>query len=173
MLKKILILLFIIILITFCLSLLKIDNRKKYKITTNNIIRNIIPIKEVKEQKKGYLEIPSIHLKEDLYDSNSDENNVEKHVTILLNEPNRIILAAHSGEGEIAYFNNINQLNKEDIIIFYYDNEIRIYQVQDITKVDKTGYIAFPKENNTLILTTCDKEDLSKQIIVRCKEKES
>jgi len=174
MLKKILNILLIIISITFLLSIIKIEKKETVKINTNSIIKNTIPFKIIKEKPIGKLIIPSINLNEDIYSIDSKENTIEKHIEVLkdTNYPSTIYIAAHSGEGDIALFNNIIYLNKGDIVELYYYNDIRIYIVEEITKVDKVGYIGIPNQINSLILTTCDQNDLSKQIIVRCKEKE-
>ena len=159
----------------FFLSILKIENVKTNIITTN-IIKTTIPIKEVKEEPIGKIIIPSISLEEDLYSIDSEENTIEKHVSILKEStyPNKIFLAAHSGIGEIAYFNDLQLLNKNDLVILNYYENHKTYQVEDIISVNKTGYIRIPKsDNNILILTTCSQIDSFKQIIVRCIEKES
>ena len=176
MLKKILIILIIIISIFFCLSLVKIEKQEKRITISKKILNDIIPIKIIKEKPIGLLEIPSINLYQDLYSINSIENNIEKHVTIIegTNYPNKIILAAHSGEGDIALFNDLSYLKEGNTINLTYYEEKRIYAVESIKKVNKKGYIRIPKKNhNYLILTTCDKENLEKQIIVYCIEKES
>ena len=176
MLKKLLFLLSITFLMIFFLSILKIEKIETNIIKTNNLIKTTIPIKIVKEEPIGKLIIPNISLNQDLYALDSEENTIEKHISILKESyyPNIVYLAAHSGEGDIAYFNDLILLNENNSIILNYYGETKEYIVKDIVKVDKTGYIGIPKYNeNTLILTTCDQNDLSKQIIVRCIEKES
>lgn len=175
MLKKVLMLLLILISITFLLSIIKIEKNETISIETTSLIKHTIPYITIQEKPIGKLIIPSISLIQDLYQQDSKENTIEKHVEILksTNYPSHIYIAAHSGEGEIAYFNNIIYLEKGNIIELYYYDDYRIYEVEEISKVDKMGYIGIPKTNNSLILTTCDQNDLSKQIIVRCKEKES
>lgn len=79
-----------------------------------------------------------------------------------------IFLAAHSGSGEIAFFNNLDKLIKKDKIILEYNNEIYYYEVTDIWEENKNGYIHVNKgETKQLVLTTCSKKK-DTQLIINC-----
>ena len=71
------------------------------------------------------------------------------------------MLAAHSGEGRIAYFNKLIELSEGDEIEFKYYDETYIYVVDNIYEQEKNGYIKFSKRNE------------SQLIIVEAKIKES
>lgn len=141
--------------------------------------------KEVIERKKdseiiGTLIIPKLNIKQDLYQKNSTHNNIEEHVTILPeskmpDEQNSIIfLAAHSGTGNKAYFNNLDHLNINDTIILSYQNQNLKYTVKDIWEENKNGYIHVNKElSNQLILTTCSPAKKNKQLIINSIKKET
>lgn len=149
----------------------------------NNIeksIPSIIITKKNEEVSIGTIIIKKINLKENLYPINSNENDVEKHVAILKESifppaKNSIVfLAAHSGTGNIAYFERLDELNQNDEIILIYNNEKYIYQVKNSWEEKKNGFININKEKeNQLILTTCSPNKNNYQLIINCIEKES
>ena len=102
------------------------------------------------------------------------------HVKILeestspINNDSIMILAAHSGTGRIAYFENLDELNINDTIILIYNNKSYYYKVNDIFEEKKTGYIHIDKdEKRQLVLTTCHPKKPKYQLIINCIEKES
>lgn len=118
------------------------------------------------------LSIPKINLNRNIYYQNNKENNVDKNVTILQgsilpdNDNSIIFLAAHSGNGKNAFFNNIKYLEKNDEITFTYKNKKYIYTVITKREVEKNGYINGTRiSNHELILTTCSDKP-SKQLII-------
>lgn len=149
-------------------------------IYTNKTILNyqsieIINTNLIKEKK--YLikiNIPKISLDEIIYPYSSLDNNVNKSIEILYPSimPNQskslLILAAHSGNSKVSYFKNLYLLEKSDLIYLNYNNYIYIYEVINIEKQNKNGEITIAKNNSTpiLILTTCDQEDKTKQIVL-------
>ena len=175
MLKKIFIVLFFIVTIAFFLSILKIDSKTSTTINTSLLLKKGIPNYITIEKNIGILKIPKIGLNQKLYPISSSKNNIEENVTILKDYyPNLLVLAAHSGTGDIAFFNELNQLETNDLINLSYYNDNSIYEVQEIKKVPKNGSIRIPKSNeNTLVLTTCDPDNSNLQIIISCIKKES
>jgi LPXTG-site transpeptidase (sortase) family protein len=152
-------------------------------VTNKNTIElplNISIIKKEKENSIGTLTISKINLKQKLYEINSEENTIEKNVTILKEsiypeENNSImILAAHSGTGKIAYFEKLNELEVNDEIILNFKKKTYTYIVKNIWEEKKTGYINFNKEEKKqLILTTCSPQKSNYQLVINCIEKES
>ena len=148
-------------------------------IKTNNINTNkyVVPTKIVEEEKPiGLLIINKIHLERPIYQIESPKNNIEENITILKEStyPKLMIFAAHSGYGETAYFDKIDQLQIEDSIILEYITDRKEYKVNEIRKEPKNGSIHIKKSNlNTLIITTCDKYNKDYQLIISCIEKES
>ena len=162
MVKKIYILLLFIIIVTTPLSIVRISNTK----LNNNIF--------------GIIIINKINLKEELFPINSIENTIERHVSILKDstypEENNslMIIAAHSGIGPIAYFQELDKLELNDEIILIIKNKKYIYKVKDIWEEKKNGYININKENKKqLILTTCSPNKEGYQLVINCIEKES
>jgi LPXTG-site transpeptidase (sortase) family protein len=146
-----------------------------YRNTTKKIItNNIIAISKPQETPIGKLTITKIGLDNNLYNIKSSHNNIEENVTILKVDSNIIILAAHSGIGRIAYFNNLNKLTINDEIKLLYQNHNYLYKVISIWEEDKNGYIHINKENNKqLVLTTCSPNHSNKQLIINSILKES
>ena len=113
------------------------------------------------------LEIAKINLKKDIYSLNNPHNNVEENVTILTDTENLIVLAAHSGPGDIAYFNDLDKLILNDTINLTYKNVNLIYKVTCIEEQTKDGNIEIRKSNKKrLVLTTCSKKSNDKQLVI-------
>ena len=175
--KTVLNILVIIITILTCCSLFKIDN----KYYDNSMINNFNIIKKNNNKEEiGSIKISKLNINEKLYRIGSEENNVDKHITILKesifpNKENSIVfIAAHSGTGEIAYFKDLDKLKPGDIVILELNNKHYTYSVKNYWEEKKNGYINVNKEeSNQLILTTCSPNNMNKQLIVNCIEKES
>lgn len=158
MVKRLYPILLLIIVIITPLSIVKINNTN----TNNN--------------SYGIIIINKINLKEELFPIDSEENNIERHVSILKGSiyPDLMIIAAHSGIGPIAYFQELDKLELNDEIILIIKNKKHIYKVKDIWEEKKNGYINFNKENQKqLILTTCSPNKEGYQLVINCIEKES
>lgn len=146
----------------------------QYNITKEIIPKHSIIDKIIKVEKPiGYLKINKIDLNEEIYSINSSKNNIEQHVTILnySEEPYKdnsiIFIAAHSGTGPLAYFNNLDKLSVNDTITLIYKNKTYNYQIKDIWETKKTGNISVEKEQlNQLILTTCSPKTNNNQLII-------
>ena len=119
------------------------------------------------------LEIPVLNFKHGLFPVGDQRNNVNQNPEILPNSvmpganQGFIIIAAHSGQGKTSFFNRLDQLSSGDKLYLYYQNFKYTYEVNDIFKQDKVGYITLVKEPKVqLILTTCDPNEKNKQLIV-------
>ncbi len=115
----------------------------------------------------GTLTIDKINLSNNIYSIKSSHNNVEENVTILNDDENLIVLAAHSGPGYIAFFNDLDKLDLSDTINLTYKNKDLIYKITNIEEQSKDGTIEINKTNTKrLILTTCSKKDKNKQLVI-------
>lgn len=176
-----------LIILTYSFICMNIYNRYKpikykektieEKITQNKYTPVITqPLIKVKEELPiGKLIIKKINLEENLYDITSNKNNIEKNVTILKEsespsiENTTFFLAAHSGTGPLAYFEELDKLEINDLIILEYQNKTYTYKVKNIWTDKKTGIITLPKENtNQLVLTTCHPTKDNYQLIINC-----
>ena len=154
----------------FIVSLIILTNPTSNLISTNN---KFIKSEKPKTIPIAKIIIPKINIDNSLYSQKSDENTVEKNImildgTILPNNSNSIIfLAAHSGNGSIAYFNDLDQLKINDTIIFQYKKYNYYYYIDKIYEEDKDGDIEINKSSNQqLVLTTCSKTNSKKQLII-------
>ncbi len=115
----------------------------------------------------GTLIIDKINLSNNIYNIKSSHNNVEENVTILNDDENLIVLAAHSGPGYIAFFDDLDKLELNDTIKLNFKGKNLEYIVTNIEEQVKDGTIEINKTNNQrLILTTCSKKDKDKQLVI-------
>ena len=95
----------------------------------------------------GYLIIPKINLTKGFVDRRSSENDVEKNIYIVDGatypdvEKGNFIIAAHSGPGWQAFFNELYQLTIGDQIYVTYKGKKYTYQLTNVYKQEKTGKI--------------------------------
>ena len=128
-------------------------------INTNN--------KKIDNEIIGTLKIDKINLSNNIYNIKSSHNNVEENVTILNDDENLIVLAAHSGPGYIAFFDDLDKLELNDTIKLNFKGKNLEYIVTNIEEQVKDGTIEINKTNNQrLILTTCSKKDKDKQLVI-------
>lgn len=173
-----------LIIIIYIISCIFIYNQTTTYIAHSNDKNNNIKYKQIVENIKetnsednpiATLEIDKISLKNNIYDIDSNLNNVDKNVTLLKNSilPDKsnsiLFIAAHSGSGVTAFFERLNELKKGDKIKFNYNNKAYIYYVDNFWEEEKNGYIHIEKQNKKqLILTTCSPNKSDKQLIVSC-----
>lgn len=158
-----------LILITFIIVCILLTNPNNNLISINNNVISNTP----KELPIAKIIIPKIKIDNSIYSINSNENTVEKNVMILKesilpnNDESIIFLAAHSGNGDIAYFNDLNKLDINDTLIFQYKNYNYYYIINDKYEIDKDGDIELNKTSpNQLVLTTCSTTNKAKQLLI-------
>ena len=130
------------------------------------------PQKEIEEEKPvpkekidyiAVLEIPKIKLKRGIVDKNSSYNNVNRNIYTLKEttmpdeeDNSHIMLASHSGNSYISYFKNLNKLNLNDKVYFFYKNNKYVYKVIKKYEVEKTGTVKLSKKSSSdITLITC------------------
>lgn|SRR5574344_1479964 len=119
------------------------------------------------------LEVPKIGLKRGIYNKESKYNSVNYGIQILNDstmpdqEYGNVILASHRGTSNIAYFNKLENLNSNDVVIIYYQGIKYIYEISSIYEQDKTGTIQIKKDNtkSTITLITCKRNSKDKQLV--------
>lgn len=128
--------------------------------------------KETEEEEfVGILSIPSIQLKKGFYNINSKKNTVDVGLEVLKgsrmpNEDNSsLVIAGHSGTGYLAFFKDLDKVEKGSLIDVYYNQMKYTYQLEETTITEKTGEIKIEKEadSQTLILTTCNPKNRDKE----------
>lgn len=128
---------------------------------------------EVTNNYIGYLTIPKINLKKGFLDMRSELNNVEQNVTVIEGssypdkDKGNLILAAHSGSGWKAFFNDLYKLSTGDIAEVSYKGKKYTYKIVNIYKQEKIGKVAIYRNYNktTLTLITCTNFDKETQTI--------
>lgn len=121
----------------------------------------------------GVLEIPKLNLKRGFYNINSKYNNVDYNVTVINgstfpNEENsNLILAAHSGDCPVCYFENLYKLSINDEAYVNYNNVKYKYKIVDIYEVEKDGTVAIYRDydKKCLTLITCTRNSNTKQTV--------
>ena len=145
----------------------KIEEFFEVEETTEEIEQEEV-VEEKTVQKKqdnyiGILEIPKIKLKRGLVDKNSSSNNVNKNIYTVKETTypderinSHIILAAHSGNSYVSFFNNLKKLDMKDKVYFYYKGTKYIYEVSNRYEIKKTGKAELKLTNTSdITLITC------------------
>jgi len=128
---------------------------------------------ETKYDYIGILEIPKINLKRGFLNLNSRYNNINYNVTVINGSTfpdevnNNLILAAHSGNCQVCFFDRLFNLSNGDSAYVYYKNIKYTYKIVNIYEVDKTGTVAIHRDysKNTLTLITCTRYSNTKQTV--------
>lgn len=121
----------------------------------------------------GVLEIPKINLKRGFVDMNSKYNNVSRNITIIEtsrypdHERGNFILAAHSGNCYVCFFDKLWKLSLTDYAYIHYNNIKYTYKIVDIYDVQKTGEVEIKRDvyKTTLTLITCTHNSDTKQTV--------
>lgn len=128
-------------------------------------IEDDVPLE--KNNYYGYLIIPSLNITYGFYDIHNEFNNVDKNVTLInSNIENTYVLAAHSGSGNLAYFNDLKYLKKYDELYLKFKDKSLKYEIINIKSEKKNGKIKIKNKENQLILTTCDQIKKGNQLII-------
>ena len=122
---------------------------------------------EIKMNYIGYLSIPKINLNKGFTSKEDKYNDVSKNIEILSSsdypdkENGNVILASHSGNSSISFFNKLYLLEIGDMAYIDYNKSKYTYQITNIYQVDKTGKVEIKRNKNkkTLTLITCTKND--------------
>ena len=121
----------------------------------------------------GVISIPKINLEQGFYNIDNPLNNVDKNIELISNsnmpdvENGTLILAAHSGNDRVSYFNKLYKLNIDDEIEIIYNKSKYLYKLIDIYEVEKTGSITLHNINNitSLVLVTCSNFNDDLQVV--------
>lgn len=154
-----------------------IETQKQEEDIQEEVVVEEQVIKEV-EQYIGVLEINKINLKQGFYKIDSSLNNVNKHIQILKDsdypnsENGNTIIAGHSGNSRVAFFNALPNLELYDEAKIYYENNVYTYQLIKSYEIEKTGKATIYRNPNirTLTLITC-KHNTNKQLVYIFEEK--
>ena len=154
----------------------KVDNYindSKIKVNIVSIDNEITINNEEVNNYLGVISIPKINLEQGFYGIDNPMNNVDKNIELISNsnmpdvENGTLILAAHSGNDRVSYFNKLYKLNIDDEIEIIYNKSKYLYKLIDIYEVEKTGSITLHNINNitSLVLVTCSNFNDNLQVV--------
>lgn len=153
----------IIILVILLSSLLVNTRYRKIEKQDNNIL--VVDDKFINFY--GYLSVPSINMYLGFYDFVNPLNNVDKNIEYInTGLDNVYLLAGHSGIGKNAYFNDLRYLKIDDDIYLEFENNTLHFKINNIYREIKNGQISIRKDENQVILTTCDQIYKGYQLII-------
>lgn len=151
------------------------DNKIEYQEESNKEASEELEQNEIVNNTNyiGYLEIPKINLNKGFFDIKSPDNDVEKNIYIVEGssypdvEKGNFIIAAHSGNGWKAFFNDLYKLSNGDNAIVKYNGKTYTYKITNIYNQEKTGTIAIYRNYNktTLTLVTCTNNNNKSQTV--------
>lgn len=160
-----------ILIISICLVIIGISIKvnssyKDYVIEKKekNSITNFLEHQDNFSDYIALLEIPKISFKRGIKKGIT----VDEDITILNYNyipDGNVIIAGHSGHCSVCHFNDLDKLELNDLVYFYYDNTIYIYEIKNIEEKKK---YTFDIENdlNTITLITCKNNSDYLQIII-------
>ncbi len=154
----------------------KVDNyisNSKIKVNVVSIDNENTINNEEANNYLGIISIPKINLEQGFYGIDNPMNNVDKNIELISNsnmpdvENGTLILAAHSGNDRVSYFNKLYKLNIDDEIEIIYNKSKYLYKLIDIYEVEKTGSITLHNINNitSLVLVTCSNFNDNLQVV--------
>ena len=131
----------------------------EYIVTDNEAEALILECNLIKENRPKF----NVLLKDDKtypyikIDVKSDYPNVQN---------GNFILAGHSGNSKISYFNNLHKLKKDDLAYVFFSSKEYVYKLVDKYEIDKTGVATIIRntQKSTMTLITCT-TDNKKQVI--------
>lgn len=118
--------------------------------------------------------IPKINLSSKVYSHKCEKNNVNKNIYLANNydldkQNGSMVLAAHSGNSVISYFDDIDILRNDDDIIVEDALNIYSYKVDSMFNINKTGIFNYQNKDRYIYLVTCSKKDKRKQLVIGAK----
>ena len=121
----------------------------------------------------GTLEISKLNLKRGFLDINSPYNNVNKNVTLIENSTmpdvvnGNLILAAHSGNCWVCYFDKLYTLSLGDKASINYNGYTYYYELKNVYNVPKTGTVEVKRDPAQTVLTliTCTHNSDTEQTV--------
>lgn len=129
--------------------------------------------KKVSYNYIGTLHIDKIKLNKGFLDLNSPYNNVDRNITVIEKatypnvENSNLIIAAHSGDCPVCYFDKLYKLELGDKASVKYKNKRYIYELVNVYNVEKNGTVEVRRDpsKKTLTLITCTHNSDTEQTV--------
>ncbi len=110
------------------------------------------------------LDIPKINLKKIIY--LNKYNSVDYGIELVNGsdmpdiDNGNFIVASHSGNSVISYFNKLDLLSLDDIVKVYYNNKWYKYKIINIYEIESNGFMNVKYNNfSSIYLITCSKKN--------------
>ncbi|MBO5005065.1 MAG: class D sortase [Clostridia bacterium] len=166
--KKILIYVSIIIMVVSLLSLVFLlkpknnntnDNQLEEIKTIEEQVVEVLSIEETDKNIIGYISIEKIGLDKAPIADGTDNKTIGKYVGHFENTSyldGNVCLCSHNRGSKAAYFGEIKNLNKGDIITYITKYETKHYEVQEVKTIEETDFSVLEQtEKNKITLITC------------------
>ncbi len=165
---------------SFLQSTSNFDNSTDYSNSTNiyynnyenDVYNRITSVSTYSDGSIGYLEIPSIKLKELVY-SGTDDSTLSKtigHFTYTSEWDGNVGLASHN-RGTGSYFSEIDTLEKGDRIKYTTKEGTRQYEVFSVSRENEDDVSAlYYSYDNIITLVTCVRDVRDERWVVQAKE---
>lgn len=116
--------------------------------------------------------IPKINFKKSFSSTSTLSDNIKLHEKSIMpnNEKSVVFILGHSGYGDNAYFNDLFDLNINDIIYLKYYGKIYKYEIVSFDYIEKGKKYSANFDENNLYLITCDKFNLRKQYVINSRK---
>ena len=119
----------------------------------------------------NHIYIPKINLSNNIYGFIDEQNNVNKNIYLAQDYDfdslkGALVLASHSGNSPVSYFNDIDKLSLGDEIFVEDKNNIYTYLVDNIFVINKTGFFKYDNKDKYVYLVTCVKNKHKKQLVI-------
>lgn len=150
------------------------DSSEEEPENTNTITENENSNKnKISYKYIGTLTVKKINLKRGFLDINSPYNNVGRNVTVIKESSfpdvknGNLILAAHSGNCTVCYFDKLYKLSLGDVATVSYGGHEYTYKLVNIYNVPKTGQVEIKRNPSTNVLTliTCTHNSDTEQTV--------
>jgi len=130
-----------------------------------------------KNENNILLTIPRISLNQVLYEKGDEKNNLDERLIFLKSSSlpeekgGNVIIAGHSGFGNIAYFKDLYKVKVGDNIFLNYYGKKYSYEVTRKYKVPKTGEVEVIRDPNDSSITLITCYGSKEQLVVIGKQK--
>lgn len=151
----------------------KVSDNKSLEVEDEEVDANTNEKIKVTYSYIGTLEIPKLKLNKGFLNIDSPYNNVDRNVTVINNstypdeENSNLILAAHSGNCSICFFDKLYKLSLKDKATINYKGYKYTYVLKDIYNVKKTGKVEIRRNKKKTVLTliTCTHNSDTEQTV--------
>ena len=151
----------------------KVSDNKSLEVEDEEVDPNTNEKIKVTYSYIGTLEIPKLKLNKGFLNIDSPYNNVDRNVTVINNstypdeENSNLILAAHSGNCSICFFDKLYKLSLKDKATINYKGYKYTYVLKDIYNVKKTGKVEIRRNKKKTVLTliTCTHNSDTEQTV--------